>query len=88
MNVVYIGIGAGILTSTSLVPQLVKILREKKAGAISVGMFLTLLAGVAGWIWYGIEKNDYPVLLTNCFSFILNALIIFFSIKYKQKEGG
>jgi uncharacterized protein with PQ loop repeat len=56
MDALCIGIIAGILTSTSLVPQLVKILREKKAEAISIGMLLILLAGFAGWIWYGIEK--------------------------------
>jgi MtN3 and saliva related transmembrane protein len=80
----YIGIGAGILTAVSLIPQLVKILKDKRADAISYGMLFTLLAGLAGWVAYGIVKNDYPIIITNSFSFIINALITVFSIKYKK----
>lgn len=83
----YIGIVAGILTSASLLPQLVKIIREKKAQGVSLGMFIVLLLGIGCWIWYGIEKTDYPIILTNSFSFLINSLILFFSIKYKTSEA-
>lgn len=81
-----IGIVSGVLTSTSLVPQLVKIIREKKAGSVSLGMYIVMLAGFCGWIWYGIEKSDIPIIATNCFSFVTNVLILIFSLKYKKKE--
>lgn len=80
----YIGIGAGILTAVSLLPQLIKIVKEKKADAISYGMLFTLLAGLAAWVAYGIVKKDYPIIITNSFSFIINGLITFFSVKYKK----
>ena len=80
----YIGIGAGTLTAISLLPQLIKILREKKADDISYGMLFTLLAGLAGWVVYGILKEDYPIIITNSFSLAVNSLITFFSIKYKK----
>lgn len=80
----YIGIGAGVLTSVSLVPQLVKMIKEKKADDISYGMLLTLLAGLAGWVWYGFMKTDYPIIITNSFSFLVNSLITGFAIKYKK----
>jgi MtN3 and saliva related transmembrane protein len=69
----------------SLIPQLVKIIREKKADGISLGMFIVLLAGISGWIWYGLIKEDYPIIITNSFSFIVNFLILIFSLKYKAK---
>ena len=81
----YVGIGAGICTAVSLLPQLIKIIKEKKANDISYVMLFVLLAGIAGWIWYGILKEDYPIIITNSFSFIVNVLVICFSIKYKQK---
>lgn len=84
---IYIGIIAGICTGISLLPQLIKILREKKAEDISFIMLLILLTGVGGWIWYGLLKNDYPIIITNSFSFLLNLLIIFFSIKYKRTKS-
>ena len=83
----YIGIVAGILTSVSLLPQLIKIIKEKKAENISVPMLLILLFGLAGWAWYGILKKDYPIIITNGFSFIINSIIIGFSLKYKKRDG-
>jgi MtN3 and saliva related transmembrane protein len=81
----YIGIAAGILTSASLIPQLIKIFKEKKAQGVSLGMFIVLLIGIGGWAWYGFLKKDYPIIITNSFSFLINLFILFFSIKYKLR---
>jgi MtN3 and saliva related transmembrane protein len=83
----YVGIAAGICTGISLLPQLIKIIKEKKAESISFFMLLILLAGVGGWIWYGVLKKDYPIIITNSFSFIINLLIIGFSMKYKKQSS-
>ena len=80
----YVGIGAGIFTAFSLLPQLYKIVKEKKAEDISYLMLFILLTGIGGWIWYGVLKNDYPIIITNSFSFIINIIIIFFSVRYKH----
>jgi MtN3 and saliva related transmembrane protein len=80
----YVGIGAGAFTAFSLVPQLFKIIREKKAENISYFMLAILLTGLAGWIWYGILKEDWPIIITNAFSFVINLFIIIFSAKYKR----
>jgi len=82
----YIGIGAGVCTALSLLPQLFKIIKDKKADDISYFMLFILLAGLGGWIWYGILKNDYPIITTNGFSFLVNLLIIVSSIKYKNRN--
>ena len=82
----YIGIGAGVCTALSLLPQLFKIIKDKKANDISYFMLFILLAGLSGWIWYGIVKTDYPIIITNGFSFLVNLLIIGFSVKYKNKN--
>jgi len=82
----YIGIAAGIFTGISLVPQLYKIIKEKKAENISYFMLVILIAGLAGWVWYGIRKNDLPIIFTNGFSILVNLLTIFFSARYKDKN--
>ncbi len=82
----YIGIVAGVCTAISLLPQLVKIIKKKKADDISYFMLFILIIGLSGWTWYGIEKNDYPIILTNAFSVLVNLLIIFFTIKYKKSS--
>ena len=83
----YVGIAAGICTGVSLLPQLIKIIKEKKAENISWGMLIILLVGLAGWIWYGLLKSDLPIIITNSFSLLVNGLIIIFSLRYKSKTN-
>lgn len=82
-----VGIAAGILTSTALLPQLFKMFKEKKATDISLPMLLILLAGVALWMCYGLMKKDWPIIITNGFSLLVNILIIL-SRWYFKKNGG
>jgi MtN3 and saliva related transmembrane protein len=81
-----IGIVAGILTATSMLPQLVKIIKHKKADDVSMFMLIVLLSGLATWIVYGILREDWPIIVTNCFSFIINVLMVIFRIKYSHKN--
>ncbi len=82
----FIGIGAGILTSVSMLPQLVKTLKKKEAEDLSLIMILVLMSGLGAWIWYGILRKDLPILLTNCFSFLLNSVLLFLRFKYAGKK--
>lgn len=79
-----IGIIAGICTGISLLPQLIKIIKDKKADDISWVMLIVLLAGLAGWVWYGMLREDYPIIITNSFSFLVNVAIIFFTVRYRK----
>jgi MtN3 and saliva related transmembrane protein len=79
-----IGIVAGIFTSYSLVPQLVKMVKEKKVEDLSLGMFLTLLIGIILWVVYGVLRDDWPIIITNSFSILLNFFILFLKFKYRK----
>lgn len=81
-----VGIAAGILTATSLIPQLVKIIKEKKADDVSPMMLIILMAGLGLWATYGFMKEDWPIIITNSFSFLLNLVVLFFRYKY-SREG-
>lgn len=78
------GIAAGILTSISLLPQLIKIIKEKKAEDISPVMLIVLMSGLIIWIIYGAMKKDLPIIITNSFSVLLNLLLLFFRYKYRK----
>jgi len=80
-----VGIVAGILTATSLIPQLVKIIKEKKADDVSPMMLIILMAGLGLWATYGIMKEDWPIIITNSFSFLLNTVVLFFRYRYAKK---
>ena len=81
-----VGIGAGILTSVSMLPQIIKTFKEKKVEDLSIVMILVLMCGVGCWIWYGILREDLPIIFTNCLSFILNSLLLFLRLKYAEKK--
>ena len=80
-----IGIVAGVVTAVSMLPQLLKILKEKKAENVSVWMLVILLLGLALWTIYGILKKDWPIIVANAFSFLLNLVLMFFRYKYREK---
>jgi MtN3 and saliva related transmembrane protein len=75
-----IGIGASILTGISMLPQLIKLLKERKADDISVVMLITLISGLVLWIWYGIKKEDWIIILSNGVSVLINALVLILRI--------
>lgn len=82
-----IGIGAGTLTAASMIPQVIKMLKEKKASQVSVFMILILISGIVLWIWYGILKDDLPIIVTNSFSLLVNLVMIVLRIKYRDNTS-
>jgi MtN3 and saliva related transmembrane protein len=82
-----IGISAGVLTAASMIPQVVKMIKEKKASQVSVVMIMILISGIILWIWYGILKDDLPIILTNSFSLLINLVMIVFRIKYRDNTS-
>lgn len=83
-----LGIVAGVLTSVSLIPQVVKVYREKKSEQISVPFILILMSGQVLWISYGIAKKDIPVIATNIFSMIVSIVTLILGIRYKSGSKG
>lgn len=81
-----VGLTAGICTSVSLLPQLIKLLRHKKAEDISLFYLGILFIGLGLWIWYGLLRKDIPIMVTNGFSLVINGVIIVLGIKYKKKK--
>lgn len=86
INVQIVGIVAGVLTATSMLPQLIKVLKEKEVENLSIVMLLVLLGGLALWAVYGFMKEDWPIIVTNCFSLLVNLLLIFFRLRYADKS--
>ena len=81
-----VGIAAGIFTSVSLLPQIIKSVREKKAQDISLFYLLILFGGLGLWTYYGFLRKDVPIIATNLFSLVLNAIMIALGVRYKNKS--
>jgi MtN3 and saliva related transmembrane protein len=79
-----IGIAASIFTAAASIPQLIKLIEEKKAEDVSLKMFLVLLTGLSLWIYYGFLKKDWILIIANSFSFILNLAVIILASAFKK----
>ncbi len=86
-NQTAIGLGASIMTTLAAVPQLIKIVKTKKAENISLLWISILFLGLCGWIYYGILKKDFIILLSNSLGALINAAIAFFAVLYKKKNN-
>ncbi|SDI14116.1 MtN3 and saliva related transmembrane protein [Chryseobacterium taeanense] len=80
-----LGIIAGILTSVSMIPQVIKVLKEKNAEDLSWMMILVLISGLSLWVWYGFIKDELPIILSNAFAVLVNIVLLICCIIYKKR---
>lgn len=86
MSTEMIGIIAGIFTGISLLPQLVKLIRERKPQDISWLMLTALLIGLSLWVVYGIRQEDWPIIVTNSFSLLVNCCLLVLNFYYRKRK--
>jgi MtN3 and saliva related transmembrane protein len=77
-----IGLLAGLLTTVSLLPQVMKIWKSKSAKDISLKMFAAFSLGVALWLVYGVLQKELPMILWNAVSLALAASILAMKLKF------
>ncbi len=82
----WIGVLASIGTGLSLLPQFIKILKEKKCESLSVVWIVVLLLGLCLWIWYGVLRKDLIIIISNAFSVVVNLGICVLMLKYKERK--
>ena len=78
-----IGLIAGLLTTASLVPQVMKIWKSKSAKDISLKMFVAFSIGVALWLVYGFLQKEMPMILWNAVSLALALSILAMKLKFQ-----
>jgi MtN3 and saliva related transmembrane protein len=82
-NLGAMGDGGAITTNDTEIAEIIKAYRTKKVSHLSPIFFSVLLIGVFLWTLYGFLKKDYPIIITNSISFILNSYMLFLYFKNK-----
>ncbi|MBE2179662.1 MAG: SemiSWEET transporter [Chthoniobacterales bacterium] len=77
-----LGLLAGVLTTLSFLPQVLKAWKSRSTRDISLGMFLMFCTGVFLWIVYGVLVADIPVIAANVLTFLLAATILILKLRY------
>ncbi len=83
-----VGVGAGLCSMASFVPQIVKILREKKVEGVSLRMYVVTVTGFTLWIAYGALLGSWPVWTSNSVNLVLAATILVLKLRYGEGEAG
>lgn len=78
-----LGLLAGVLTTLSFLPQVIKTWKSRSARDISLGMFSMFCTGVFLWILYGFIIGDVPVIAANVVTFLLAATILVLKLRYR-----
>jgi MtN3 and saliva related transmembrane protein len=83
-HITMVGILASSFTSFSLIPQVLKLLREKDGKNISIIMLAVLFTGLCFWIYYGTLKDDLIIIFSNSFAAVVNVTTAVLAIKYNR----
>lgn len=80
-----IGTGAAVCSMTSFIPQIIKIVRDRDATAVSLRMYAVTVTGFSLWIVYGVMIGGWPVVGSNVICLILSATIL--ALKWRYAQG-
>lgn len=81
-----LGLVAGVLTSIAMLPQLIKVIRERDAGNLSVWTLVVLVTGLSLWVCYGFLKKEWPIILSNSFAVLLNLSLLASCYIFRKKN--
>lgn len=80
--VTLLGLAAGVFTTFSFVPQIIRSVRRKSTKDISWYFLFLWLAGFGLWFVYGIIIGSVPLIVWNSVSFLIAAAMSALKLKY------
>jgi MtN3 and saliva related transmembrane protein len=81
--ILVLGLVGATLTTISLLPQLIKVIKTRSTTDISAGMLVLLGTAFAVWLAYGLLIWDIPLIIANIFAVTQAMIILIFKIIYK-----
>jgi len=77
-----LGYIAAICTTSSFIPQALKVIKTKETKAISLPMYIIFNIGIIIWLYYGILINEWPIIIANAVTITLTIIILIMKIKH------
>ncbi|RFC67518.1 MULTISPECIES: SemiSWEET family sugar transporter [Mesorhizobium] len=81
-SVELIGSLAALITTLAWLPQIIKILRERRTHDISLGTNAALATGVFLWLVYGLFIGSWPVIGANGITLLFILTILGLKLRY------
>ena len=83
----YVGLFGATLSAITFVPQVYKAWETKSVGDLSIWMILILLGNVSTWLFYGIVKDDFAIILANSIILFLSLVLLYFKFTFKKQPA-
>ena len=77
-----LGFLAGLLTTISFLPQVVKTWKSRSASDLSLGMLFVFSVGVICWLVYGLLLQEMPMIIWNAVTLVLVLIILIMKLKF------
>ncbi len=74
----------GVVSAIAIAPQVIKIFSNKSARDVSILTYIFFFAGTIVWFSYGIELNNFAIILGNSIGGILNSAVIIGCLLYSK----
>lgn len=81
-----LGVAAGFCSMISFVPQIVKIVRERCADGVSLGMYAVTILGFSFWVAFGWLSQSWPVAVSNAVNLALVIVIVGLRLKFGDQS--
>ena len=83
VNIEIIGLIAAAFTTSSFLPQVIKIWKTKQTKDISTTMYIAMLIGTGFWLYYGLIIDSLAIIVANIVSGFLVLFVLLFKVIYK-----
>jgi MtN3 and saliva related transmembrane protein len=82
-----LGTVAGLLSTSSFVPQVWKAWKEGHTEAISKRMYIVTVSAFVLWTIYGFVIGSLPIIVFNLLSLVLSGAILALKLRNSRQEG-
>ena len=80
---IIIGYIAGLLTTVSFVPQVIRSWKLRETRDLSLAMLLLFALGVCLWTIYGVWIDSLPIIAANLISLVLILFLLWLKLRYQ-----
>ena len=86
INIEIIGLIAAVFTTSSFLPQVVKIYKTKQTKDVSAAMYIVMFIGILFWLYYGIIIKSFAIITANVVSGVLVLFVLLFKFFYESRN--
>lgn len=87
INIEIIGLIAAVFTTSSFLPQVVKIYKTKQTKDVSAAMYIVMFIGILFWLYYGIIIKSFAIITANVVSGVLVLFVLLFKFFYESRNS-